>query len=70
MARDGAAFVCQSCGSVHTKWAGQCPGCGQWNSLVEEVQSRPPGALAPSRTGRGRGCKSVYLRGLAATVNN
>jgi DNA repair protein RadA/Sms len=55
MARDGAAFVCQSCGSVQTKWAGQCAGCGQWNTLVEEVQSRPPGALAPSRTGRGRG---------------
>lgn len=55
MARDGAAFVCQSCGSVQTKWAGQCAGCGQWNSLVEEVQSRPPGALAPARTGRGRG---------------
>jgi len=55
MARDGAAYVCQSCGAVQTKWAGQCPACGAWNSLVEEVQSRPPGALAPTRTGRGRG---------------
>jgi DNA repair protein RadA/Sms len=55
MARDGAAFVCQSCGSVQTKWAGQCAGCGQWNTLVEEVQSRPPGGLAPSKAGRGRG---------------
>jgi DNA repair protein RadA/Sms len=55
MARDGAAYVCQSCGSVQTKWAGQCPACAAWNTLVEEIQSRPPGAMAPSKTGRGRG---------------
>ncbi|HEY3950167.1 DNA repair protein RadA [Phenylobacterium sp.] len=56
MARDGAVYACQSCGAVQTKWAGQCPACNAWNSLVEEVQSRPPGALAPSRsTARGKG---------------
>lgn len=56
MARDGAAYACQSCGAVQTKWAGQCAGCGGWNTLVEELQSRPPGALAPSRgSSRGRG---------------
>ncbi len=31
-----AAYSCQSCGSVHFKWAGKCPDCGAWNSLVEE----------------------------------
>ena len=55
MARDGAVYICQSCGSAHAKWAGQCSGCGAWNTLVEEVQSRPPGALTPSRAGRTRG---------------
>lgn len=30
------AYSCQSCGSVHFKWAGKCPDCGAWNSLVEE----------------------------------
>ena len=62
MARDGAVYACQSCGAVHSKWAGQCPACGAWNSLVEEVQSRPPGALAPSKAGRGRG---LAFEGLA-----
>ena len=47
MARDGAVYICQSCGAAHTKWAGQCSACNAWNSLVEEVTSRPPGALAP-----------------------
>src|SRR5436305_3147123 len=55
MARDGAVYACQSCGAVQTKWAGQCPGCGAWNTLVEELVSRPPGALAPAKSGRGRG---------------
>lgn len=55
MARDGAVYVCQSCGAVQSKWAGQCPACNAWNTLVEEVQARPPGALAPSRTSRARG---------------
>jgi len=49
MARDGAVFACQSCGGVSPKWAGQCPACGAWNTLVEEVSSRPPGALAPAK---------------------
>ena len=55
MARDGAIYVCQSCGATHSKWAGQCGACGAWNTLVEEAQSRPPGALAPSRASRIKG---------------
>ena len=55
MARDGAVYVCQSCGAVHAKWAGQCSACTGWNTLVEEVKSGPPGALAPSKSARGRG---------------
>ncbi|HEX5264685.1 MAG TPA: ATPase domain-containing protein, partial [Phenylobacterium sp.] len=62
MARDGAVYACQSCGAVQTKWAGQCPACGAWNTLVEELQSRPPGALAPSKSSRGRG---LAFEGLA-----
>ena len=53
MARDGAVYACQACGAVHTKWAGQCNACGQWNTLVEELAGgAPPGALAPARSGK------------------
>ena len=65
MARDGAVYVCQSCGAVQSKWAGQCPACSAWNTLVEEVQSRPPGALAPSKSSRARG---VNFQGLEDEV--
>ncbi len=47
MARDGAVYVCQSCGGVHSKWAGRCDSCGAWNTLVEETRAGPPGALKP-----------------------
>jgi DNA repair protein RadA/Sms len=52
MARDGAQYVCQSCGAVQTRWSGQCPACGAWNTLVEEITSRPPGALKPASAAR------------------
>jgi len=28
-------FVCGSCGNEYSKWSGQCPACGEWNSLKE-----------------------------------
>jgi DNA repair protein RadA/Sms len=65
MARDGAVYACQSCGAVHSKWAGQCPACAAWNTLVEEVTARPPGAMAPARGGKARG---LAFEGLAAVT--
>ena len=62
MARDGAVYACQSCGAAQTKWAGQCPACGAWNTLVEELQARPPGAMTPSKASKVRG---LAFEGLA-----
>lgn len=30
-------FACQQCGHESLKWLGRCPGCGEWNTMVEEV---------------------------------
>lgn len=30
-------YFCQSCGYETSKWMGQCPGCHEWNSFVEEI---------------------------------
>ena len=63
MAREGAVYVCQACGAVHAKWAGQCPACAEWNTLVEEVQaSRPPGAMKPAKGARRRGVEFETLQ--------
>ncbi len=37
VARTEPSFLCQSCGESAHKWAGQCPGCGEWNTLVERT---------------------------------
>lgn len=30
-------YVCQECGYDTPKWLGRCPGCGAWNTMVEET---------------------------------
>ncbi|MCH5325632.1 MAG: DNA repair protein RadA [Duncaniella sp.] len=30
------AWFCNSCGAESPKWAGRCPACGEWNTMVEE----------------------------------
>jgi DNA repair protein RadA/Sms len=40
MAKIKKAYFCQSCGTQHPQWLGQCKSCGEWNTLVEEVLSR------------------------------
>lgn len=43
-------YVCQECGYDTPKWMGRCPGCGAWNTLVEET-------VAPEPTTRGGGLR-------------
>ncbi len=40
-------YACQDCGHESAKWLGRCPGCGAWNTLVEELAARkePRGAF-------------------------
>ncbi|KUO77087.1 MAG: DNA repair protein RadA [Clostridia bacterium BRH_c25] len=40
MAKVRTKFVCNECGSESPKWMGKCPECGQWNTLVEEVEQK------------------------------
>src|SRR3954447_21324377 len=36
MPRPTTTFVCSACGTEAARWMGQCPGCGEWNTLAEE----------------------------------
>lgn len=43
-------FFCQSCGYESSKWMGQCPGCKEWNTFVEEVvDKKSAGTLAKQK---------------------
>jgi DNA repair protein RadA/Sms len=45
-----SVYVCQQCGAESPKWAGQCPSCAAWNTLVETVVTRAaPAARARER---------------------
>lgn len=40
MAKIKSRFVCQSCGAISPKWLGKCLECGEWNTLVEEIETK------------------------------
>ncbi len=62
MAKQRKIFVCQSCGTISGKWAGQCEGCGEWNSIVEEEDTSHP-------TGLGKGVQHK-LKGRIIELND
>ncbi len=51
MAKSKSIYCCTECGASSPKWQGQCPGCGEWNTLVESVAEKAGGhrfeSLAP-----------------------
>ena len=45
MAKLKSVYVCSECGYESPKWYGKCPGCGEWNTMNEEL----PASSATSR---------------------
>ncbi|MBV1908910.1 MAG: DNA repair protein RadA [Kangiellaceae bacterium] len=37
MSKNKTQYVCNQCGAVSPKWGGQCSDCGEWNSLIEQI---------------------------------
>ena len=66
MAKPQKRYVCQACGSVTSKWAGQCVDCSEWNTLVEELS----GNVTPFQAKHNlqSGGRAVQLVGLDADV--
>lgn len=40
MAKIKSKFVCQECGYETAKWLGKCPSCSEWNTFVEEFETK------------------------------
>ena len=47
MAKTRTLWICQSCGRTSPRHMGRCPGCGEWNTMVES--SQPSGSAASAR---------------------
>ena len=45
-------FFCQSCGYESSKWMGQCPGCREWNTFVEETVDKKAEKILSSDHGK------------------
>src|SRR5690606_39882509 len=39
MAKTRTVYVCQNCGRTSPREMGRCPGCGEWNTMIEEVEA-------------------------------
>jgi DNA repair protein RadA/Sms len=53
MVKTKTQFVCQNCGTTHSKWSGRCDNCGEWNTLVEQIANSGLSSVAKaSSTGR------------------
>lgn len=51
--KTSTVFFCQSCGYESPKWMGQCPGCREWNTFVEETVEKKSAAKAHERRAAG-----------------
>lgn len=46
-------FICNQCGYESAKWYGRCPGCGEWDSMQEEIRTAAPASLGSKAVSRG-----------------
>ena len=60
-------FFCQNCGYESSKWMGQCPGCHEWNTFVEEVTERRAGASGRAAKSGGKELKPMPLSQVSVT---
>lgn len=44
MAKIKTQFICTNCSYQSPKWLGKCPGCGEWNTLIETIVSEKVGS--------------------------
>jgi DNA repair protein RadA/Sms len=67
VARSGKdiTFFCTDCGHESSKWLGQCPGCGGWNTYAEEPKAPKKGRTAQAVAPR-RGARAVPVTEAAA----
>ncbi len=61
MLRSASVFICQQCSYESTKWFGRCPECGEWNTAVETLVSKPSSKFK-TRTQKFEGSKPISLQ--------
>src|SRR4051794_1649418 len=67
MAKPKTQYSCTECGATSNKWAGQCPGCGQWNTLVESLVESGAHRYSGQRAGLAQASPVLDLSEIEAT---
>ncbi len=67
--KSSIAFFCSVCDGQAAKWAGQCPDCGEWNTLVRREVARLPGAGRASQSARAASAAAPQALGALAPVS-
>ncbi len=62
MAKTKVAFFCTECGNETARWQGQCPACGEWNALVEELKPKASRSRAGGKAAIGPGSSGPAAR--------
>ena len=65
-ARGSSLFVCSACGHETPRWEGRCSGCGEWNTLIEEVRPNRPASGGRQRGSGPAALQPVVLRDIRA----
>ena len=67
MAKQKIQYSCTECGGVSNKWAGQCPSCHSWNTMVESLVEPSGGNRFSSQKGLVQGAPVVKLADIEAS---
>lgn len=60
-----SVYFCQNCGYESGKWLGQCPGCREWNTFVEEMVDKK--SLGKAKHLGGESAQAVPLSAIEMT---
>jgi len=66
MAKAKTNYTCTECGGISNKWSGQCPSCGQWNTLVETVVESVGNRFSVQHQGLAQTAPVLNLAGIDA----
>lgn len=68
MAKSKSLYICSECGYESAKWYGKCPGCGEWNTMNEQVVSVSTGSSKAKRNSGAFAAKVMRLNEISGDI--
>ena len=68
MAKSKSLYICSECVYESAKWYGKCPGCGEWNTMNEQVVSVSAGSSKAKRNSGAYAAKVMRLNEISGDI--